>query len=103
MHITKHAYKRAKERCGLKRKSLDRILTIAIERGLTQEDCKGFLLKWVNHVYVSYENGSNMRIYGEHLFICDHWQLITIYLVPNHLKKASNRQLHKKNLAISEK
>ena len=97
MDITRHAYKRAKERCGLNKKALNHLLPIAIEKGLTQGDCKGNLSKWVTKVYFSYRNGTNMRIYGEYLFICDDRKLITIYSVPNDLKKSVKYILEKRN------
>lgn len=97
MDITRHAYQRAKERCGLNKKALSHLLSIAMDKGLKQGDCKGSLSKWVNHVYCTYRNGTHMRIYGEYLFICDDRKLITIYLIPNNLKKSVKILIDKKN------
>lgn len=93
MEITRHAYRRAKERCGLNKKALNHLLPIAIEKGLKQSEVSGRLSKWVTKI----ENGSNMRIYGEYLFICDDRNLITIYLIPNELKKSVKYMMEKKN------
>jgi hypothetical protein len=97
MEITKHAYQRAKERCGLNKKAIDHLLPIALEKGLSHKETIGSLNKWVSGVYLRYGNGSNMRVYGEYLFICDHKALITIYKVPNNLKMQARILLKKKH------
>lgn len=97
MKITEHAYLRAKGRCGLKRKAIDHLLPIALENGLSHKETKGRLRKWVDGIYLSYGNGSNMRVYGEFLFICDHKALITIYKIPNNLKNQAKILLKKKH------
>lgn len=87
MRITKHAYKRAKERCGINKKSLDRVLQIALTKGLKHTDATGNLRKYIDHEYRKYKIANNMRVHGEFLFICSQNVLITVVRLPHNLLK----------------
>lgn len=93
--ITKHAYRRAKERCGLNQKALKHLISIAETKGLRRKDLNGRLEKWVSGIDSRYVHNSDMIIYGEFLFIFSLGSLVTIYLVPNELKNQA-RILSKK-------
>lgn len=94
--ITHHAYKRAKKRCGLKKKSLYRIATKAFENGLSLDDLNGGLYVWAAGVYCIKHVNPVLRIYGEYLFIIDNYVLITIYSIPNEFKKTVRDIMDKK-------
>lgn len=83
--ITNHVYIRAKERCGLKHKSLDRIALKAFNNGKVHNDYKGRAKSYLDKVYLMYENINNMRIYGEYIFLFNYNVLITVYLIPRNI------------------
>lgn len=91
MIITKHAFGRAKERCGLNKKALRRILPRALDNGLTHRETKGRVRKYLDFLYLSKKKANNIRIYNSYIFICEGNTLITIYTIPNHLKKLVGR------------
>lgn len=96
LKITQHAYNRAKERCGLKRKSLDRIIDKAYKNGLARHELKGNLHKWVTAQYYHDDNKKQMIIYGEYLFIFSSCVLITIYSIPVNLRKTVKAIMEKR-------
>lgn len=52
MKVTKHAKQRMKERCGLNKKSTDRMAEIAYQNGLQHKELSGNLKKWVDGLYL---------------------------------------------------
>jgi len=63
MGVTKHAGKRMKERCGLNKKSVDRIAEKAFEEGIPHNKTKGRLNKWISSLYFKNKKANNIRIY----------------------------------------
>lgn len=85
--ITEHAYERAKERLSWKSKVLDKMAEKAFLEGIKHKDTKGSLNRYVTKLWFSYKHANNVRIYGENIFFfCDN-RLITLYQLPNDLRK----------------
>lgn len=85
--ITDHAYERAKERIGWKPKVLDKMAEKAFLEGKKHKDTKGALMRYLTKLWFSYKHCNNVRIYGENVFFfCDNI-LITLYQLPNNLRK----------------
>lgn len=47
VRVSKHASRRLKERCGLNKKSVQRMADIAFTNGMKQEDATGQLNRWM--------------------------------------------------------
>jgi len=85
--ITEHAYERAKERLNWKSKVLDKMAEKAFLEGIKHKDTKGSLIRYLTKLWFNYKHCNNVRIYGENIFFfCDN-RLITLYQLPNHLRK----------------
>ena len=85
--ITKHAYDRVKERLGWKSKVLDKMAEKIFLDGIKHKDTKGKLRRYLTKLWFSYKYCNNVRIYGENIFFfCDN-RLITVYQLPNNLRK----------------
>lgn len=87
MNITKHAKKRIKERCGLNEKSSDKLALKAYDSGLKHCELNGKLRKWVNGLYLKYQKGNQIRLYGDKAFIFHNSVLITVIQIPSYLIK----------------
>lgn len=87
IEITNHAFDRAKERLSLNRKSFQRLAEKAFSDGLKHSDVKGRLHRYLDKTFLEYRQASNIRIYGENMFLFRDNVLITVYLVPNELRK----------------
>ncbi len=87
MKVTKHANKRIRERCGINRKSCERVAKLALERGVPHNRTKGRLNKWVTKVYFKNEKANNIRIYGDKAYIFSDETLITVIQIPQEITK----------------
>ena len=87
MIVTKHAKKRMKQRCGVNKKSVDRIAEIAYEKGLKHSELTGNLRKWVDGLYLKHRQGNQIRLYGDKTYIFHDGRLITVIQIPNNLVK----------------
>lgn len=87
MRVSKHAEKRMKERCGLTKKSKDRMALKVLEEGIPHSRTKGRLNKWVTSLYFKNESANNIMIYGNNAYIFCNDILITVLLVPNDIWK----------------
>lgn len=94
--ITKHAYSRAKERAGLNKKSLQRIMPRIIEKGLSRNLMSGNLRKWVDSIYYRYGKKRTYRIYHQYLLVFQNNVLITLYRVPADLIKLVEIQMERR-------
>jgi len=85
--ITEHAFDRAKERLSWNNKVLSKMAEKAFMEGIKHKDTKGTLNRYVTKLWFSYKHCNNVRIYGENIFFfCDN-RLITLYQLPNYLRK----------------
>lgn len=87
MSVTKHAETRIRERCGVNKKSCDRLAKLALERGVPHYRTKGRLNKWVTKVYFKNMSANNIRIYGDKAYIFNEETLITVIQIPQELTK----------------
>lgn len=87
MKISQHASKRLKERCGLQKKSQDRMAQKALTDGITHAQTKGRLNRWITKLYFKNPSVNNMRLYGEQIYLFADETLVTVMQIPNELKK----------------
>lgn len=84
---TKHAYERAKERFSWKPKALNRMMVKAFWVGMTRDDAKGMLRKFISEKCFNHEDCNNIRIYGQNIYFFCGRKLITLYRLSNSLIK----------------
>ena len=84
---TDHAYKRARERLKWKKSTLDRMMVLAFDKGITHAAAKGTLEKYITKRWERNKSVNNIRIYGENVYFFSNNRLITIYRIPNYLTK----------------
>lgn len=87
MELTKHSIERAKSRLNLNERSISRLAEKALETGKKHSECKGKLRKYIDKIYLEYKTANNIRIYGHIIFLFVGEKLITLYQIPNDLKK----------------
>lgn len=89
--ITEHAYQRAKERLGFGRAAVDKMASKAFYDGVVHKQAKGRLKKYFDRLYFEYRTANNIRVYGENVFLFSGQTLITVYQLPNDLKKLASK------------
>lgn len=89
MNITDHAFARAKKRLGWNAAALKRMVDKALNQGITHAQTSGRLKRYLDKLYLSHENGTKLRLYGEHVFIFSDSALITVLHLPNRMRRAA--------------
>jgi len=80
--VSYHAAKRIKERCGVGKRSADRVTSLAYERGVVKERTKGALRKWLDSKDRR-ENGK-IVVWGDKAYIfSETCVLITVLQIPS--------------------
>lgn len=85
--VSKHAEQRMRERCGLNKKSIERIAQKAYDKGIKHESTKGRLRKWITGVYFKNTKANNIRLYGDMLYVFCENVLVTVFQIPHYLSK----------------
>ena len=89
--ITDHAIERASLRLGLNARAARRTAIKAFTHGVKHSEVTGELSRYLDRVFLSHEAANNIRIYGEHLWLFKGPVLLTIFRIPNELKRHLKR------------
>jgi len=85
--VSDHAARRLRERCGLNKKSIQRIADKAFNDGIRHSETRGRLNKWVTSLFFYNRSANNIRIYGDKAYIFTKNTLITVIQIPTDLFK----------------
>jgi hypothetical protein len=86
IQVSKHAEMRMKERCGINKRSAQKIAEKAFTNGYTHSQTKGNLRKWVTSLYFNNKSANNIRLYGDKAYIFTDEMLITVLQLPSNLR-----------------
>ena len=96
------SYKRIKERCGLPKKAVERSATLALQKGLSHKESTGSLKRYFDYLFLSHKKGSNIRLYGNHVYIFTQNSLVTVLPLPNEHKKSLLKAFEKRERLITK-
>lgn len=85
VNVSDHAARRLRERCGLNKKSIQRIADKAFTEGIKHSETKGQLNKWVTSLFFYDRTANNIRLYGDKAYIFTGSTLITVVQIPTDL------------------
>lgn len=86
IEVSRYAYERLHERCGLSRKAATRMAEKAFYIGMKHSDTKGQINRWITSLYFNNKNANNIRLYGNFAYIFCNKILVTVLEIPNNLK-----------------
>lgn len=86
IRLTKHACKRARQRYRWNSQTLNRIALRAFESGLKSNNTKGYLKNYLDQTSEEHCRTSNLRLYGETVFVFYNNILITLWALPPELR-----------------
>lgn len=86
IEVSRHAYERLHERCGLSRKAATQMAEKAFYIGMKHSDTKGQINRWITSLYFNNKNANNIRLYGNFAYIFCNKILVTVLEIPNNLK-----------------
>lgn len=84
--LTTHSKERLKERCGLPKKSVERMAQKALDDGICKDETVGALNRYIGMLWNQGKNADKLRIYGEYIFLFKGSVLITVMELPNRFK-----------------
>lgn len=97
--MTRHALQRSKERIGLDKRAAARLAAIALVRGITREEARGYL-KYVFELALYKSRGGNevdtIRVYAEKVFLFHKTTLVTVLPLANECKAMARKILQRK-------
>lgn len=100
--VTNHGAKRIRQRCGISKKSVDRLANIAFEKGLTYNDITGSLKRYVASLYNFNGSADNIRLYGDKIYIfCNGDVLVTVLNTPRKYRDTVNKLMNSKNGVVA--
>lgn len=88
VRATVHAKKRLRERSGIPKSATMKMTERAYEKGIKRTDAKGRLRVFLDEQYEKNGGfGNELRVYGDFLYIFHEMSLITVYAVPQDVRK----------------
>lgn len=94
--VSRHAQERLKERCGLNKKSIQRMAEKAYTYGISRVEMNGRLHKWATSIARSgVSNATNVKLYGDKLFLFDRAILVTVIQVPSNILKDMDKMIRR--------
>ncbi len=93
LHITEHAFRRAKERLGLSRSATERMAARTFSEGVRHNEVAGALKSFLDDVFLSRRTADNARVYGEIVWVFSGHSLLTVLWVPLDLRAAARRAM----------
>lgn len=96
MEISMHAAERLKERCGMNKKSMQRMAQKVFDEGIRHSQTKGRLNKWVTGLYFKNPKAKNIRLYGDKAYIFCGEILVTVIQIPAGLMKDFKKMVKKR-------
>lgn len=95
IHITDHAYQRAKERLSWGKETIERMAKKAYFEGIRHKDTKGKLNKYITSLWSERKTANNIRIYGENIYLFSRNVLLTVYHLDAKMRKTLKHSLPK--------
>lgn len=83
--LTKHSISRLEQRCGVSKKNAPKVAKRAFRTGITHAETHGELHRFLDSIYLSQKKGTNMRIYGNAVYVFKGDVLITVIRIPDNL------------------
>ena len=103
MIASNHARDRINERLGLPKKSAAKNAAVALEHGVSHKEATGRLRKYIAYLYLSHgKAASNIRIYGNHVYIFAGSRLITVLPLPNAHKNAAAKIIKRRDRRLKD-
>ncbi len=102
IHVSVHGNKRVRRRCGVPKKTVNKLAEEAFEKGLTHGETTGSLNKYITGVYFYNKTANNIRVYRDKVFIFAGQSLITVLNLPARYHKSALNCFKKRGIATNE-
>jgi len=86
--ISDHGNKRVRSRCGIPKKSVEKLTKDAFHKGITHAETTGSLNKFITAEYFYNQKANNIRIYNDKVFIFAGETLVTVFNLPQRYRES---------------
>lgn len=90
-NASQHGNIRIRNRCGVPKKAVKKIVDEAFNNGITHAETAGSLNRYITALYFYDQSANNIRIYGNKVFIFSGIILITVLNLPSKYKKTVDK------------
>jgi len=101
--VSSHGNKRVRSRCGIPKKSVQKLAKEAFEYGITHKETTGSLNKYITAQYFYNQSANNIRIYNQKVFIFSNETLITVLNLPKKFIKIAEKIMKRKQESTDER
>lgn len=102
VNVSAHGSKRIRSRCGVPKKTVNKLATEAFSSGITHGETNGSLNKYLTALYFRNQTANNIRIYQNKVFIFSGSHLITVLNLPPRYQKSVMSCIKKRGLVSNE-
>lgn len=96
--LTRHSITRLEQRCGVSKKNAQLVAKRAFRKGISHTETHGNLHRFLDTLYLSQKKGTNMRIYGNAVYVFKEDVLITVINIPKNLMEDVNKIKEERNI-----
>jgi hypothetical protein len=100
--VSGHGNTRVRDRCGIPKKSVERLAEKAYLYGISHNETTGSLNKYITAQYFKKQTANNIRVYNNNVFIFSGSTLITVLNLPRRFLKIANKIMKRKQENICE-
>lgn len=86
-----HAKNRIRDRCGIPKRAVNRLVEKAFDEGITHSETNGALNNYISSLYFYNMTANNIKIFNAKVFIFSNDVLITVLNLPREFKKAADK------------
>lgn len=96
MYITRHATLRVRERLGIPKCAVERIVLKALSDGISYSETTGRLRSYLEWLYAQKQDANNIRIKDHYVYLFCEELLITVLHLPPEYRKAADKIARRK-------
>ena len=100
--VTKHGYKRIRERLGIPKNAVQKNAENALKYGVPRTDVSGPFRRYLDAIYYEYGTANNLRAYHRHVYIFCGEVLVTVLKIPYKYVDAADIAQRRRKRRIGE-
>jgi hypothetical protein len=102
VNVSAHGNKRVRSRCGVPKKTVNKLASEAFSHGISHKETTGSLNKYITALYFYNQSANNIRIHKNKVFIFAGSRLVTVLNLPPRFQKSVNNCIKKRGLISNE-
>lgn len=102
LRVSRHGYKRARERLGIPKDAVKRNAEKALKYGVERHEASGPFRRYLDALYYEYGTADNLRVFNRHVYILCGEVLVTVLKVPYKYVDVADASQRRKKRKLEE-